>query len=105
MKDDVIDNLKLKEEEIEARLSKARAEAAAIKDSAARRARDIKDDQMNRMHKDVSEEQQRETEELVRLVSDMDAQAAKAVAALRDKSAGRRGEAAAEVLNVILGKK
>ncbi len=83
MKDDVLDRLKSKEEEIEAAINAAKRQAASIKEGALKKAREFKLSGLKRLDEEARALAARQGEELKKLSEKMDAEAAAKAAELR----------------------
>lgn len=99
--DDVLDRLKSKEDEMEARIQEARTRASAIKDEAARKAREIRTERARALDAEVDAISAERRREIDAEVAAVDARAEQDAAELRKKGLERIDPVVAEAVRFI----
>jgi len=101
MKDDVLDRLKAKEEEIDAAINIAKRQAASIKEGALKKARELKLASLKRLDEEARVLAARQGTELKNLSEKMDAEAGARAAELRRLGLGNMDKAVEAVLRRV----
>lgn len=102
MEGDMLDRLRAKEEEMEALINDARKRAAAIKEDALKKARELKERKVREIEAELQSRRTLEEEENIRNGMRRIEEAEEAIEELRKRAELKRGEAVKEVMRLTL---
>ena len=100
--DDVLDRLKAKEDEMEARIQEARSRASAIKEGALTKVREIKTASQSELDSEIERIVAARTAEIEAEVAGIDAQAGRDAEELKNRGLRRRDKAISEAVRFVM---
>lgn len=103
MPEDILEELKAKEEEMEALINDAKRRASVIKEGAVKAARELKSASLRDMEKDIKELASRDEAAITEEVKRIEEESKKSAEGLKIKGLSMRDKAVEEVIRIITG--